>query len=98
MASSLTELFGPSAIKVRAGGDGAPLRLDRSRRARVLPHPPGEGAAATPDYALELTVERCLARTSQDAAVAALRFKTELLWAQLDAIERGDTQPAGSQA
>jgi hypothetical protein len=29
----------------------------------------------------------------QDAAVAALRFKTEVLWAQLDAIERGDTQP-----
>jgi hypothetical protein len=25
--------------------------------------------------------------------VAALRFKTEVLWAQLDAIERGDTQP-----
>jgi hypothetical protein len=24
--------------------------------------------------------------------VAALRFKTEMLWAQLDAIERGDTQ------
>jgi len=27
--------------------------------------------------------------------VAALRFKTEVLWAQLDAIERGDTQPVG---
>ena len=32
-------------------------------------------------------------REQQDAAVAALRFKTEVLWAQLDAIERGDTQP-----
>ena len=27
-----------------------------------------------------------------DAAVGALRFKTEVLWAQLDAIERGDSQ------
>jgi hypothetical protein len=27
--------------------------------------------------------------------VAALRFKTEMLWAQLEAIERGDTQPLG---
>jgi pyrroloquinoline-quinone synthase len=30
--------------------------------------------------------------------VAALRFKTEVLWAQLDAIEHGDTQPQGSVA
>ena len=25
--------------------------------------------------------------------MAALKFKTEVLWAQLEAIERGDTQP-----
>ena len=46
-------------------------------------------------YALDLTVERCRTPEQQDAAVAALRFKTEMLWVQLDAIERGDTQPAG---
>ena len=34
-------------------------------------------------YALDLTVERCRTREQQDAAVAALRFKTEV-WAQLD--------------
>ena len=45
------------------------------------------------DHALRLVVERCRTREQQDAAVAALRFKTEVLWAQLDAIERGDTQP-----
>ena len=44
-------------------------------------------------YALELVIERCRTREQQDAAVAALRFKTEVLWAQLDAIERGDTHP-----
>ena len=44
-------------------------------------------------YALDLTVEHCRTPEQQDAAVAALRFKTEMLWAQLDAIERGDTQP-----
>jgi DNA-binding transcriptional MerR regulator len=49
-------------------------------------------------YALELTVERCRTCEQQDAAVAALRFKTEMLWAQLDAIERGDTQPPGADA
>ena len=30
--------------------------------------------------------------SSRTAAVAALRFKTEMLWAQLDAIERGESQ------
>jgi len=47
-------------------------------------------------HALDLTVERCRTREQQDAALAALRFKTEMLWAQLDAIERGDTQPPES--
>ena len=44
-------------------------------------------------YALDLTVARCTTPEQQDAAVAALRFKTEVLWAQLDAIDRGSTQP-----
>jgi pyrroloquinoline-quinone synthase len=46
-------------------------------------------------YALQLTVGRCGTHEQQEAAVAALRFKTEVLWAQLEAIERGDTQPPG---
>ena len=45
------------------------------------------------DYALRLVVERCVTREQQERAVAALRFKTEMLWAQLEAIEHGDTQP-----
>ena len=49
------------------------------------------------DYALELVVQRCRTREQQESAVAALRFKTELLWAQLDAIARGDSQPPGPQ-
>ena len=40
-----------------------------------------------------LVLERCLTREQQDRAVAALTFKTEMLWAQVEAIERGDTQP-----
>ena len=55
--------------------------------------PHGWWAPRDAQYALDLTVERCRTREQQDAAVAALRFKTEVLWAQLDAIERGDTQP-----
>jgi pyrroloquinoline-quinone synthase len=92
VASSLTELFGPSAIRVRLAAleahypwiDPAGLQYFRD----LLVQAPRDA-----EYALRLVVERCRTREQQDAAVAALRFKTEVLWAQLDAIERGDTQP-----
>jgi pyrroloquinoline-quinone synthase len=95
VASSLTELFGPAAIRVRLQAlerhydwiDPAGLAYFRTRL---------DKAPIDARYALELTVERCRRRDQQDAAVAALRFKTELLWAQLDAIDRGDTQPAAA--
>ena len=92
VASSLTELFGPGAIRVRLAAlekhypwiDPAGLEYFRDRL--VL-------APRDAEYALELVVERCVTGEQQDRAVAALRFKTEMLWAQLDAIDRGDTQP-----
>jgi pyrroloquinoline-quinone synthase len=92
VASSLTELFGPGAIKVRLAAlekhypwiDPAGLQYFRDRL--VL-------APRDADYALRLVVERCVTREQQERAVAALKFKTEVLWAQLEAIEHGDTQP-----
>ena len=95
--SSLTERFGPAAIRVRVQAleqrypwiDPAGLEYFRARL---------EKAPRDAQHALDLTVERCRTREQQDAAVAALRFKTEMLWAQLDAIERGDTQPPGPVA
>jgi pyrroloquinoline-quinone synthase len=97
VASSLTELFGPAAMSVRLEAlerhypwiDPAGLEYFRARLVK---------APRDAQYALDLTVERCRTPEQQDAAVAALRFKTEVLWAQLDAIERGDTQPRGSVA
>ena len=97
VASSLTELFGPAAMRVRLAAlarhypwiDPAGLEYFRARLVQ---------APRDAQYALDLTVARCVTREQQDAAVAALRFKTEVLWAQLDAIERGDTQPAGPPA
>ena len=94
VASSLTELFGPGAIKVRLAAlemhypwiDPAGLQYFRDRL--VL-------APRDADYALRLVVERCVTREQQERAVAALKFKTEVLWAQLEAIEQGDTQPRG---
>jgi pyrroloquinoline-quinone synthase len=92
VASSLTELFGPAAIRVRLEAlerhyewiDPAGLEYFRTRLVK---------APRDADYALDLVARRCRTREQQEAAVAALRFKTEMLWAQLDAIERGDTQP-----
>jgi len=91
VASSLTELFGPAAIRVRLAAlerhypwiDPAGLEYFRTRLVK---------APRDADYALGLVVERCRTLDQQDAAVAALRFKTQVLWAQLDAIEHGDTQ------
>jgi pyrroloquinoline-quinone synthase len=92
VASSLTELFGPGAIKVRLAAlerhypwiDPAGLQYFRDRLVQ---------APRDAEYALRLVVERCRTRDQQERAVAALKFKTEVLWAQLEAIERGDTQP-----
>ena len=97
VASSLTELFGPAAIRVRlealethyAWIDPAGLEYFRARLTQ---------APRDAQYALDLVVERCRTPEQQEAAVAALRFKTEMLWAQLEAIERGDTQPPGPDA
>jgi pyrroloquinoline-quinone synthase len=91
VASSLTELFGPAAIRVRLEAlerhydwiDPAGLEYFRTRGVTA----PGAAVSAH-----ALVVERCRTPEQQDAAVAALRFKTEVLWAQLDAIERGDSQ------
>jgi pyrroloquinoline-quinone synthase len=92
VASSLTELFGPAAIKVRLQGmeqhypwiDPAGLDYFRNR----LHQAPRDA-----DYALGLLVERCRTREQQDRAVDALNFKLDMLWAQLEAIDRGDTRP-----
>jgi pyrroloquinoline-quinone synthase len=97
VASSLTELFGPAAIRVRLEAlerhyewiDPAGLEYFRTRLVK---------APRDAQYALEIVAQRCQTRDQQEAAVAALRFKTEMLWAQLDAIERGETQPSGAGA
>ena len=95
VASSLTELFGPAAIRVRLAAlqehypwiDPEGLEYFRSRL---------DQAPRDAQHALGLVVERCVTREQQERAVAALRFKTEMLWAQLEAIEQGDTQPKGT--
>jgi pyrroloquinoline-quinone synthase len=88
---SLTELFGPGAIQVRLAAleshypwiDPAGFEYFRVR----LKQAPRDAR-----YALNLVLAHCLTRHAQEQAVQALRFKCDLLWTQLDAIERGETR------
>ena len=92
IASSLTELFGPGAIRVRlvalesnyswidpAGFEYFRVRLQQAPR--------------DAEYALNLVLDHCQTRLSQEQALQALIFKCDLLWSQLDAIARGETRP-----
>jgi pyrroloquinoline-quinone synthase len=87
VASSLTELFAPDLMAKRleafekyytwidaSGLDYFRRRLTQARR--------------DSDVALELTLTHCDTPGLQQAAVRALSFKCDLLWAVLDAIDR----------
>ncbi|MCU0544238.1 MAG: pyrroloquinoline-quinone synthase PqqC [Oscillatoriaceae cyanobacterium Prado104] len=96
IASSLTELFGPDAIRERlvalekyyswidpSGFDYFRVRLHQ--------------APQDARYALNLVIKHCQTVEMQQKAVEALIFKCDLLWSQLEAIERGDTRPGVKQ-
>ena len=85
VASSLTELFAPALMRERLAAfekyyiwiDPAALDYFRSR-------PPL--ATRDSEHGLELVLAHCRSRAEQEGAVAALRFKCDLLGAQLDAL------------
>ena len=92
VAASLTELFGPDAIRIRLAALEAhyswidPAGFDYFR-VRLQQAPQDAG------YALNLVLQHCRTPETQARAVQALAFKCDLLWSQLEAIERGDTRP-----
>jgi pyrroloquinoline-quinone synthase len=92
IASSLTELFGPDAIKDRLVALEKhylwidPKGFDYFRTRLTI-------APQDARYALNLVLQHCLTREFQEKAVQALIFKCDLLWSQLDALNRGDTRP-----
>lgn len=92
VASSLTELFAPKLMAARLEAferhytfiDSEALAYFRSRLTQ---------APRDSDHALAIVLERCTAPSDQQAAVDAIRFKCDLLWAQLDAIHYHCTNP-----
>jgi pyrroloquinoline-quinone synthase len=85
VASSLTELFAPDLMTKRLAAferhytwiDPAALAYFRSR-------PPL--ARGDSEHGLALVLENCQTREEQEKAIAALRFKCDLLSAMLDAV------------
>ncbi|GAA4908452.1 pyrroloquinoline-quinone synthase [Actinomycetospora succinea] len=86
VASSLTELFAPGLMAERLAAfekhytwiDKDGLDYFRNR----LHQAPRDS-----EHALEIVKEHCRTAESQDAAVAALAFKNDVLWSMMDAID-----------
>ena len=92
VASSLTELFGPGAIRSGSRRSSATTRgstrpASQYFRDRLVQAP------RDAEYALGSSSSAAARASSRSAPSRRCKFKTEVLWAQLEAIERGDTQP-----
>jgi pyrroloquinoline-quinone synthase len=87
VASSLTELFAPDLMAERLAAferyytwiDPAGLAYFRARITQ---------APRDSEHALEVVTKHCRTPEEQARAVAALSFKSDVLWSMLDAIER----------
>ncbi|MFO1135000.1 MAG: pyrroloquinoline-quinone synthase PqqC [Rhodoblastus sp.] len=85
VASSLTELFAPAIHKERIVGmlehyDFIDDRVMAYFKRRLTQAPKDS------DFALAFIKSNCRNRQEQDACIAAVRFKCDVLWAQLDAL------------
>lgn len=101
VASSLTELFAPAIHKNRISGL---LEHYDFANSETLSYFQNRLTEAPKDVAfgLQWVMDHAVTKTDQDAAVRALTFKTEVLWAQLDAlwsayVEPGRIPPGGWQ-
>ncbi len=85
IASSLTELFAPSIHRERIAGMLANYDFVNDNVMayfkRRLTQAPRDS-----NFTLEFIKEHARTREMQEACVAAVKFKTDMLWAQLDAL------------
>ncbi len=93
MASSLTELFAPTIHKTRIAGLLAHYDFANPDTISYFQHRLTE-APKDVAFGLKWVMDRAISRADQDAAAAALIFKTEVLWAQLDALHLAYVAPA----
>ncbi len=92
VASSLTELFSPTIISERIAGMLANYDfVTRETMAYFDKRPPQ--AARDSDFALDYVKRYALTPPSQQAVLAALEFKCDVLWAMLDALYHAYVEP-----
>ena len=94
VASSLTEMFAPDLVGKRIGviekhypwvkPEGLEYFRDRLRQ-----------APRDADHALRLVLKTAATRGDQQSAVDAVRFKCDVLWSLVDAIERVSSSQGG---
>ena len=93
VAASLTELFAPaihaSASRACSGTTLSPTTRSLSYFRNRLDEAPRDVA-----FGLGCVLDHADTAEKQDAAAAALTFKTDVLWAQLDALEHAYVAPA----
>jgi pyrroloquinoline-quinone synthase len=93
VASSLTEMFSPGIIAERVSGM---LRNYDFITEDTLAYftPRLTQAPRDSDFALDYVQTHARSHAEQQAVLGALRFKCDVLWAQLDALHHAYVQPA----
>jgi coenzyme PQQ biosynthesis protein C len=92
VASSLTELFSPTIISERVSGMLSNYDfVTRETLAYFDKRPPQ--ALRDSDFALDYVRRHALTPETQQAVLAALEFKCDVLWAQLDALHHAYVAP-----
>lgn len=92
IASSLTELFSPTIISERMAGMLANYDfITRETLAYFEKRPPQ--ATRDSDFALAYVKRHATTPDTQQAVLAALEFKCDVLWAMLDALHHAYVEP-----
>ena len=92
IASSLTEMFSPAIISERVSGMLAHYDFITPETLAYFT-PRLTQAPRDVDFALDYVTRHATTRADQLAAVAALRFKCDVLWSQLDALSYAYVSP-----
>lgn len=92
VASSLTELFSPQVIKTRVAGMLAHYDFVSAESLSYFTARP-EQASRDVESALAYVTAHATTPADQEAVVATLEFKCDVLWAMLDALDHAYGEP-----
>jgi len=92
VASSLTELFSPQIIKTRVSGMLAHYDFVTPESLSYFTQRP-EQASRDVEHALDHVLRHARTEPGQQAVLAALEFKCDVLWAMLDALHHAYVEP-----